>query len=258
MIFEHSSKNKKILLITSLIILVLGIFIFFYSPIIFQEGNPWPQIKGIAKLIFGNEDIIKLDIGDNKYITKSNNLGIIKSFMKDKGYEFTEQMGSGYFFESQTGVGAVVVHRYYSRYYSLWSITENLIKKETTLADELKECLPKSDMASYEKCNDLLARIRNFNDCVTAGFPIMKSDPLQCATPDGQNFINEANSDWNIVLTALNNCEVKSIFQTHDKLITLKLKNDDKIIAYEPQIDDIFKAVENLNDRCGNIRMATE
>ncbi len=125
MIFEHQSKNKKALFIALLAILVLGVFLVFYSNVIFQEGNPWPQIKGIAQLTFGNKDIVKLDIGENKYITKSNNPELIKSFMKEKGYDFTEQMGSGYLFESQTGASVVVVHRYYSRYYSLWTISEN-------------------------------------------------------------------------------------------------------------------------------------
>jgi hypothetical protein len=47
---------------------------------------------------FGNKDVVKLDIGDNKYITKSDNPEAIKSFMKKNGYDFTEQMGSGYLF----------------------------------------------------------------------------------------------------------------------------------------------------------------
>ncbi|NCN07592.1 hypothetical protein GW933_02755 [Candidatus Falkowbacteria bacterium] len=125
MIFEHSSKNKKVLLLISVTILVLGIFMFFYSSVIFQEGNPWPQIKGISQLTFGNRDVVKLDIGENKYITKSGNLEIIKSFMKEKDYYFIEQMGSGYIFKSSTGASAVATHKYYSRYYSLWTIIEN-------------------------------------------------------------------------------------------------------------------------------------
>jgi len=258
MIFEHSSKNKKVLLLVSVAILVLGIFMFFYSPVIFQEGNPWPQIKGIAQLTFSDKDIVKLDIGENKYITKSNNSEIIKSFMKEKGYDFTEQMGSGYLFNSQTRTSAVAVHRYYSRYYSLWSIAENLIEEDTELTDELKECLPKSDIVSHERCNELLATIRNFDDCVKAGFLIMKSNPPQCTTPDGQNFTDETNSNWNIVLASLNNCEAKSVFQTHSKLVTIKLKNGDIVTAYEPKIDDVMKVVESLNGKCGDIGLATE
>jgi len=196
MFFKYLLKNKKILLLLiPAVILIVSVFLLFYSSVIFQEGNPWPQIKGIAQLNFGDKDVVKLDIGENKYITKSNNPEIIKSFMKNKGYDFTEQMGSGYLFESNTGMSAVAIHRYYSRYYSLWSITENLAIKENTLAEELKECLPKSDVASHERCNELLATIRNFDDCVNAGFSIMKSNPPQCATPDGRNFTNETNDN---------------------------------------------------------------
>lgn len=119
-------KNKKIPFFIILIILFVSALLLLYSPIIFQEGNPWPQIKGIAKLTFGNQKMVKLDIGENKYISRSNDPEIIKSFMKEKGYNFTEQMGAGYMFLSEAGKGAVAVHRYYSRYYSLWSITENL------------------------------------------------------------------------------------------------------------------------------------
>jgi hypothetical protein len=258
MIFEHSSKNKKILLLVSTVILIAGVFLSLYSSIIFQEGNPWPQIKGIIQLNFGNEELVKLDITENKYITKSDKFEVIRSFMKSNGYDFTEQMGSGYLFKSDDGVNAVVVHRYYSRYYSLWSITENLVNINSTLANELKECLPKSDIASHEKCNELLEKIRNFDDCVSAGFSIMKSNPPQCATPDGRNFTDETNSNWNVALTALENCEVESLFQTHSKLVTLKLKNGEKITAYEPQIDEVMDVVESLNGRCGDIRLATE
>ena len=58
-------------------------------------------------------------------MTESKNGMMIHNFMKTKGYEFTEQMGSGYFFKSPTGQSAVATHRYYSHYYSIWTITIN-------------------------------------------------------------------------------------------------------------------------------------
>jgi hypothetical protein len=330
MIFEHQSKNKKILLIASLAVLAIGFLAFMYSPVIFQEGNPWPEIKGIVQLKFSGKDIVQLSGSDNKFMTESKNGTMIHDFMKDRGYEFTGQMGSGYFFESATGQSAIATHKYYSRYYSLWTITENdnnlwttttddargvtfqypkellakyvsvvewppVIKIETgtyscqttpqeissmsditsermvddrtycvniknegaagsvyssyvyttakngklvnvsftlqypncnnydevqrkactsgreafdidstvdrifqsivakqeqkTLAEELRDCLPKSDTASHEKCNELLKQITDYDSCVNAGFSIMKSNPPQCATPDGRTFI---------------------------------------------------------------------
>lgn len=121
MIFEHLSKYKIILLIISIAFLIAGIL---FSPIIFQEGNPCPQIRGMIELNLIGKDIIELSA--NKYMTKSENgFDIIKSFMEQKGYDFIEQMGSGYIFRSAEGKNAVAVHKYYSRHYSLWKISEN-------------------------------------------------------------------------------------------------------------------------------------
>ena len=331
MILGRLFKNKAIII--GIISFALGALIYNFSSVIFQEGNPWPEIKGMVQLKFGDSDIVKLSGSDNKFMTESKNGTMIHDFMKTKGYEFTEQMGSGYFFKSTTGQTAIATHKYYSRHYSLWTITENtndsnnlwttitndqgitfqypkellakyvsvaewppVIKIETgtysckttpqevssmsditsermvdnrtycvnvkhegaagsvysaytyttarnnelikviftlqypncnnydevqskactnereafdidstvdrivqsivakqeqkTLAEELKECLPKSDTASHEKCNELLKRITDYNSCVGAGFSIMKSNPPQCATPDGRTFVD--------------------------------------------------------------------
>jgi len=155
MILEHFSKNKKILLAVFLVILIAGVFLFLYSSVIFQEGNPYPQIKGIVQLTFGNKDVVKLDIGENKYITKRGNPETIKSFMKDWGYDFTEQMGSGYFFKSSAGTSAVVTRRSYSHFYALWTITENNDNSDnnlwTTITNDqgIKFQYPKELMAKY-------------------------------------------------------------------------------------------------------------
>ncbi|MFA5830698.1 MAG: hypothetical protein WC878_02605 [Candidatus Paceibacterota bacterium] len=187
MIFKHLSKNKKILFVISLVFLAVGILAFLCSPVIFQEGNPWPQIKGITQLTFGKSDMVKLSGSENKYLTKSKGgWDVVDSFLKNKGYEFTEQMGSGYFYKS-SGSTIVLIRRQYSRFYVIWAITEN--KNNNSLAEGLKECLPKSDTASHEKCNELLKQITDYNSCVGAGFSIMKSNPPKCATPDGRTFV---------------------------------------------------------------------
>jgi len=55
--------------------------------------------------------------------------------------------------------------------------------------EQLMDCLPKSDTASWDICQQLLKRIQSFDDCVEAGLSIMKSSPPQCALPDGRVFI---------------------------------------------------------------------
>jgi len=125
MIFKYLSKNKKILLSISIAILAVGIFVFLYSPVIFQEGNPWPQIKGIVQLNFTNKGIIKLSELENKYITKSENgQKTISDFLKNQGYKLLEQMGSGYLFESDNGDRLIASHSFYSRFYSIWKLSE--------------------------------------------------------------------------------------------------------------------------------------
>jgi hypothetical protein len=125
MIFERQSKNKKVLLLISVTILVLGIFVFFYSPVIFQEGNPWSQIKGITQLTFGKSNIVKLSGADNRYLTKSQGGPMaVEAFMKDRGYEYTDQMGSGYFYKSSDETVILTRHQY-SRFYIIWTITVN-------------------------------------------------------------------------------------------------------------------------------------
>lgn len=332
MILEHSSKNKKLLLLVFIVFLVMGIFLFLYSPVIFQEGNPWPEIKAIFQLTFGGSDMVKLSGSDNKYLTKSHGgPQAVDVFMKDRGYEYTDQMGSGYFYKLSDET-VVLTRRQYSRFYTIWTVSDNTTEtnndlwttitndenitfkypkelltkyisvvdwppqvkienkkfvcnpsgneiqqggqtslrlvdnrqycvtkasegaagsvytsytyafskgnqtgvinfslrlvqcknyddpqmsecenersvfdidstidriaqsivtkqEQKTLADELKECLPKSDTASHEKCNELLKQITDYNSCVNAGFSIMKSNPPQCATPDGRTFI---------------------------------------------------------------------
>lgn len=190
MILEHISKNKGKLLFVSIILLAIGIFL--YSPVIFQEGNPTPQIKGIIQLNFNNKNIVKISELDNLYITKSKTgIETIKGFMKEQGYDFVEQMGSGYFFKNLNGDSVVITHRYYTRFYSLWRISEIIKNEEKSIADQLKECLPKSDWASHEKCTELLKQIVDYDSCVNAGFSILKSNPPQCATPDGRIFVEK-------------------------------------------------------------------
>lgn len=398
------TKRNKILGFFGVLIAIFILVVLLYRPVIFQEGNPTPLAKGIIRLNFTQDKIIKLDMNGDRYLTKSNNgQEVIKLYMNDNGYNFIEQMGSGYLFKSTTGESAVATRKHYSRFYSLWNITENInntesnndlwttittgdgitfqypkeilaeyisevqwplkliiedrpficnssgneiqqggqteqrlvdnrvycITKESegaagsiytaytyefpkdnqtgvitftlrfvqcqnydepkasecesersafdidgtvdrivqsikikseqlSIAEELKDCLPKSDTASHKKCNELLATIRNFDDCVKAGFAIMKSNPPQCTSPDDRTFIDETNSTWDVVLVALNNCEVDSVFQTHSKLVTLNLKNGNELTAYEPQIDDVMDVVDGLKGGCGDVRMATE
>lgn len=111
--------------VIALVSLIAVIFLSIYSPIIFQEGDPLPQIKGIIQLTFGKSDMVKLSGSDNKYLTESGGgWEIMDNYLKERGYEFVEQMGSGYFYESFDD-NIVLVRRQYSRFYAIWTFAEN-------------------------------------------------------------------------------------------------------------------------------------
>ena len=129
---------------------------------------------------------------------------------------------------------------------------------EDILANQISKCLASSYSGDKERCDELLKQITDFDSCVMAGFSILKSNPAQCQTVDGRTFIQETNSTWAQAILAVNNCEVEKAFQTHARIITLTLKNGNKLIAKEPQIDDIINIVRNAESKCGKILIGTE
>lgn len=118
------TNNKAIII--AIVSFAFGAIIYnLFSPIVFQEGNPWPQIKGMAQLTFGKSNIVKLSESDNKYMTKNEDgWEVVDNFLKNKGYKLTEQMGSGYFYKS-TDSNIIMTRRQYGHFYLIWNIFEN-------------------------------------------------------------------------------------------------------------------------------------
>ena len=106
---------------------------------------------------------------------------------EDKEYKLPEGLGGDPY--SYPIIRIVIYGNRTILYENTTSLFESGI--DNTLADQLKECLPKSDMASKGKCDELLAKITNFDECINAGFPVMESYPERCNTPDGRSFVNQ-------------------------------------------------------------------
>jgi hypothetical protein len=51
---------KNISIIIAIISFASGALIYNYAPVIFQEGNPWPEIKAIFNLSSGGSDMVKI------------------------------------------------------------------------------------------------------------------------------------------------------------------------------------------------------
>lgn len=60
--------------------------------------------------------------------------------------------------------------------------------RSTDLKAALKECLPKSDVGSKDRCTKLLKQVSDFDACVELGFAVQESYPRRCLLPDGRSF----------------------------------------------------------------------
>ncbi|MEW9670606.1 hypothetical protein [Ammoniphilus sp. 3BR4] len=94
----------------------------YLSALISQEGNPIPFATAIIKLDTTNSDMIKVTEQPDEitYIARtSSGNKPFTNFMKTKGYQFKEQLGSGYIFE-KNGEKLIVSSRQYTGNYTIW------------------------------------------------------------------------------------------------------------------------------------------
>lgn len=125
--FSRGMNLKKILLtMLLLLILMTGLITLRFGSALFQEGNPLPILTSIMGLELSNSDYEQFSESKirNRYVSentgKSRN-NVIKEFMKEKGWDFKEQLGSSLVFENDEET-LVIETRQYSNHYILWSI----------------------------------------------------------------------------------------------------------------------------------------
>lgn len=111
---------KKIVLILFVVVLAFGLIIIY--PVLFQEGNPLPILKGIAKLSFDEDEIVKISDNPQRYISKTDTgKSPIIDLMSQESWEFEDQMGSGYIFY-KNGNRKNVSSVQYTKKYIIWEL----------------------------------------------------------------------------------------------------------------------------------------
>lgn len=127
-------KNKMFTVIATLVIAfsLVGFFIGLFGNVIFQEGNPIPVISSIIKLKFTDAEYVEFSTNPNRYISEfaagDDRYSVVLNYMKEQGWEFKEQMGSGLIFENK--VEEIVVEtRQYTKKYFIWRVPEKETKE---------------------------------------------------------------------------------------------------------------------------------
>jgi len=121
---------KKVLIVLLLLILLFIGFILRFGSALTQEGNPLPYIIAIIKYELSNNgyEVVLETTNETRYISKFEKkypLGMVKEFMKTRGWEFKEQMGSGLVFEKDKET-ITIETRQYSKHYFIWDIPKEL------------------------------------------------------------------------------------------------------------------------------------
>lgn len=89
-----------------------------------------------------------------------------------------------------------------------------------------------------------------FRDPVSGGYGIIEK-----SNKDGEPNIL---SSWELIEQAINNCEVRSVFQAHNRDVSAEFKNGNKLTAVEPNLGDIIHMALAAEQKCGKIIMGME
>ena len=113
---------KKVIIFLLSVTLILGLVI--VSPVLFQEGNPIPILKGIVELSSSDDKIIKISETPQRYLSKTNvgDTPLIE-LMDKEGWEFVEQLGAGYIF-SKVSDKLIITSVQYTGKYRVWTLTD--------------------------------------------------------------------------------------------------------------------------------------
>lgn len=118
--------KKFLVVILSVLIVLIGFIGIRFGSALFQEENTTEIIVSIIKMEFSNNDYEHItDTSHGKMYVLKNNGGSLEEFMGESGWQFKDQMGSGFIFEKD-GASVVVVTRLFTKNYTLSIIPDEV------------------------------------------------------------------------------------------------------------------------------------
>lgn len=73
-----------------------------------------------------------------------------------------------------------------------------------------------------------------------------------------ERFALENELTWESIKQAIATCDVREVFQAHDRTVQVKLKNGAELRAVEPEIDMVMEVITASRGRCGDIVIGIE
>ncbi|MFV8828557.1 hypothetical protein [Alkalihalobacterium sp. APHAB7] len=121
---------KRFLIVSTTVLVLLISFIGLrFGSALFQEERPLLMLYTVMKLEFSDHDfeLISDTSTSKRYISKTrvSSEEIFHIYMSERGWNFKEQMGSGFIFEKD-GMVRVVTTRMYTRHYFIWSVPNEI------------------------------------------------------------------------------------------------------------------------------------
>ncbi|MFA5368782.1 MAG: hypothetical protein WC303_02095 [Candidatus Paceibacterota bacterium] len=275
MIFEHQSKNKKTLIIISLIILLIGVGFFVYKNLIKDQGNV--ACTQEAKICPDGSAVGR--VGPNCEFSECPNSEKTSGFNNDKiekaitDYLLTEQYFSWRNRNDSFNFCAIENLDTEKQLFPLyvWVYCGEYVVEN----GKLETVSGSSGPAKINYPNELsFYDIKKFS-YEAPGSGSQYGDDIRKIFPENvQNRIFNFNANsiierientalinilsWEAIKQAINNCEVENIFQSHNRDVIATLKSGDKLTAVEPNIDDVIKITDSVFQKCGKIQVGTE
>ncbi|WP_336775062.1 hypothetical protein [Paenibacillus sp. MMO-58] len=111
--------------------MLIGFIVLRFGGALSQEGSPVPILSAIAKLEYSDKDRMRFHTTDkgSRYVSANSGqdrYAPVKAYLKQYGWDFKEQIGSGLMFE-RNGQSSVIETRFYSKHYFLWDIPNEVI-----------------------------------------------------------------------------------------------------------------------------------
>lgn len=126
---KNKSYKKTVIILSVIAGLSLLLWVFnFFSPVIFQRGNPLPYISAAMKI---DEDrrYVQVDVDDtcDVYISvRGDKESLFYNLAYSKGMEFVEQAGSSYIFSDGTN-RLIISSEVYLSCFTVWKVPTNTI-----------------------------------------------------------------------------------------------------------------------------------